>query len=119
LDEVKKEATKMAMNIAGLTDEQAAAVEAAMQLADPVRHDGLILAVAPLGRSADLSRQGRGAGAAHALDGIALPALRVVIGLDGAFWQPMNGHHRAAASQLCGFSHVPCIVLSSPWSRRA
>ena len=32
--------------ILGLTDEQAAAVEAATLLADPVRHDGLILAVA-------------------------------------------------------------------------
>jgi hypothetical protein len=34
------------IGIAGLTDEQASAVEAATLFADPVRHDGLIQAVA-------------------------------------------------------------------------
>ena len=48
-------------------------------------------------------------------DGVVeLPPLQVVVGLDGAFWQPVNGHHRAAAAQLAGFSHCPCVVLSSP-----
>src|ERR1700720_788731 len=51
-------------------------------------------------------------------DGIEFPALRVVIGLDGAFWQPTDGHHRAGASQLAGFSHCPCIVTMSPAGTR-
>ena len=51
-------------------------------------------------------------------DGVEFPALRVTIGLDAAFWQPTDGHHRAGASQLAGFSHCPCIVTMSPMGQR-
>jgi ParB-like chromosome segregation protein Spo0J len=49
-------------------------------------------------------------------NGVSFPLIRIVFGRDGIRFYIQDGEHRTAASLLCGFTMIPCVVNpNNPW----